>query len=128
MPEIDVGMTPEEHEEAAQIEPLPPDTYDVELETVETHTSQKGNLVFDLRWRVINHPEYNNRVLFDHPMWGGRQMQSMIEATGFTWQGRTLNTEDMIGLQCQVVVVVEDYTPEDGKTRKVNRIVDYVAK
>ena len=51
-------------EAGSGFDPLPEDRYDLEIVSLEERTSNSGNPMLSMRFKVINHDSLNNRNLF----------------------------------------------------------------
>lgn len=66
-------------------EPLPEDRYDLEVVSLEERTSSSGNQLINMRFKVINNDQYNNRNLFtsfvlvENSLWN---LAAFLEAAG----------------------------------------------
>jgi len=125
MPVIDVGMTYDEAVEASQFKPMPEGDYEFQVRAVESHQSEKGNTVLRMNLVVVNNPDYPNRVVRDNPTIGFRQMDQFCKATGFSWEGRQLVTEDLVGLTGGMHLIVDSYENKAGETVLTNRVQRY---
>lgn len=101
--------------QANSFEPVPPGTYTLEVQTVENKISAQQKPYLNIKFKIVDDPEFANKIIFDkvslaeEALW---RLKQLSEATGFEITDE-FDTEELQGLTCEVVVVIEKGKPRD---------------
>lgn len=97
-------------ESAATFQPLPRGVYDAYIETLELTTSQAGNKMIAVRFRIIG-GDYDKRLVFDHYVLnneiGKARLKTFLTVLGFASGGafnlnEFVNSDEAIGTKCRL--------------------------
>ena len=127
MPVIDVGMSYEDAEEMSKYKPAPENDYKLQVRSVGSHKSEKGNTVMEVEMVIIENPEVGSKVVRDNPTVGFRSWTDFCKATGYKWEGRGIVTEELVGLTVGAHVGLRTYKDKNGENQTVNQVVKYFA-
>lgn len=134
---VDLFITAEDAERESRgtprstFDPIPEDTYDFVISDVQVSQTSKGRPRLSVKASVINHPQYNGRVVFyscplpwkpngssDVDTSGIGLLMQLFKGVGLKWSGTSFDTESLIGLAFRAKVAIRqrmrDGLPVDG--------------
>lgn len=117
---IDVDVDWEDAEKEAEFKPLPEGEYEVQVANWDLKHTQNNEPMILWSLEVINHSEYNGRILFHNTMTVGKGrnfLTRFAQACGKGWQGKKIDPDMFVGSQLRLSVSETLY---QGK--KVNQI------
>lgn len=128
MPELDIGCDFDAAEKLSGA--IPEGDYKVQVSEVklgETGANSKipGTPKIDWEFTVIEHQEFAGRKLFmTTPVSpdgkGLNYLVALTKALGKPWSGKSLNTENYVGLSCRARVIQDEYNGAiNNKIKKV---------
>lgn len=113
-----VGVTQEELD-ASKVEP---GEYHARIDKVKDGASQKGNPTCVLYWTIVGTEPpagakvFENITMIPEAYW---KLEDLFNGIGFTLDGNGFDTEDLVGKECKIVVVEEEY--QGQKRAKVTK-------
>ena len=126
---IDLGITAKDAEKAGtggNFPPLPEDDYELSIHGAEQRQWPSGRPNLNVRFDVINHPQFTGRVVFkSYPLpWintrgeedsgGIGMLHSLFTGCGTSWEDTSFDTEDLIGATCKARVIQKARMTKNG--------------
>ncbi len=123
-------MAPEvnwdEVETRGDFTPIPEGTYRVSVIEINEDTTGKGDEMWKTRLEVQDGP-HKGRLIFDNIVFSVnaiKRAKLIFSRLGVKTEGKMNLTPDMIlDKECFVDVVIDDYTDDDGNTKKKNSVL-----
>ncbi len=104
---VDVDMSWEDAEKEAEFKPLPEGDYEAQVASWDLKYSQNNEPMILWSLEIINHSEYNGRILFHNTMTVGKGrnfLTRFAQACGQSWQGKKIDPDLFIGSQLRLSV------------------------